>query len=201
MTHAIASPLPQPILPIIRMGHPTLRRVAEPVSFPLSENLKQLADTMVATMLAAPGVGLAAPQVNVPLRMLVYSVPAARIDDDQKVQPLGPQVLINPELKPLSDDIEYGPEGCLSIPGLKGQVPRYTHLGYRGMDLDGQTVEGEAFGFHARVLQHEVDHLDGVLYLDRMDDMESLAYLDVLMELEADAAAQALADHEACEED
>ena len=174
--------LPVPILPIIRMGHPTLRRIADGVPLPVANEVRELARHMVATMLEAPGVGLAAPQVGASLRLIVYRVPPGRIGDDEPTEPRGPQVLINPVLTPLADGCEVAPEGCLSIPGLRGDVPRFRHIRYDGYNLEGEAVAGEAHGFHARVLQHEVDHLDGVLYLDRMTDMTSLGFVDVMME-------------------
>ncbi|MEM6902675.1 MAG: peptide deformylase [Pseudomonadota bacterium] len=172
------------ILPIIRMGHPVLRQLAEPVELPAKPEIRRLAVDMIETMVAAPGVGLAAPQIGQSLRMIVYQMPLARLqaqpDGDEPNAPMPPTVLINPVLRPLSDDQRYRPEGCLSIPGIRGEVPRYRHIAYSGYDLDGQEISGEAHDFHARVLQHEVDHLDGVLYLDRMVGMMSIGFLDAI---------------------
>ncbi|MBV6632912.1 MAG: peptide deformylase [Alphaproteobacteria bacterium] len=179
------------ILPILRMGHPTLRRLAEPLELPAKPEIRRLAADMIETMVAAPGVGLAAPQIGQSVRMIVYQLPAARLeaqpDGDEPTPPMPPTVLINPVLRPLSEAQHYRAEGCLSIPGIRGEVPRYRHLSYHGYDLDGQPISGEAHDFHARVLQHEVDHLDGVLYLDRMVDMMSIGFLDAMIEPAADA--------------
>jgi len=135
---------------------------------------------MIETMIEAPGVGLAAPQIGVSARLLVYRIPEARIGESENTVPMLPRVLINPVLTPLSDEAQEGPEGCLSIPGIQGLVPRYRHVRLQAHDLDGSRIDEEAFDFHARVLQHEVDHLDGVLYLDRMDGLTSLGFTDAL---------------------
>lgn len=169
------------LLKIARMGHPVLRAAAAPVSDPTDPEVRRLAADMVATMLDAPGVGLAAPQVHASLRLIVVRVPA-----DRAGGPAVPEtVLVNPELVPLGEAMDFGLEGCLSIPGLRGLVPRYTRVGWRALDLDGRAIEGEAEGFHARVLQHEVDHLDGVLYLDRMADLRHLAFNEEVQHITA----------------
>jgi len=160
-------------LKIIRMGNPVLRARAEPVADPTLGAIRRLADGMIQTMLNAPGVGLAAPQVNESIRMITLRVPEGGDADAVPVT-----VLINPVLEPLSDERALGLEGCLSIPGWRGLVPRFTRLRYRAVGLDGEPLEGIAEGFHARVLQHEVDHLDGILYLDRMDDLRLLGVED-----------------------
>lgn len=167
---------PMAILKIARMGHPVLRRVAEPVSAPDAPQIKALVSDMNATMIEYGGTGLAAPQVHVPLRVVLYFVSGTRAGPDESDVPL--TVLINPELTPLSDDIAYDWEGCLSVPGLTGLVPRYTKIGLKAQNLDGKSFEREAEGFHARVLQHECDHLDGVLYPERMEDMSLLLFQD-----------------------
>ncbi len=163
------------ILKIVRMGHPVLSRPAEPVADPASPQIRRLATDMIETMLDAPGVGLAAPQVHAGLRMFVYHVPQPR---GRTVVP--PTVLINPVLSPLSDEMEIGWEKCLSLPALRGMVPRHRHLRYDAIGLDGEILTGEAEGFHARVLQHEQDHLDGVLFLSRMRDFGSFGFEDEL---------------------
>jgi len=126
---------------------------------------------MIDTMLEAPGVGLAAPQVCHGVRMVVIRVPADRSGGET----VPPTVLVNPVVEPLTESMEWGLEGCLSVPGLRGMVPRYTRIGYRALTIDGTVIEREAAGFHARVVQHEVDHLDGILYIDRMEDLRLLA--------------------------
>ncbi len=164
------------ILKIARMGHPVLRRSAEPVPDAALPELRQLIGDMSDTMHDAPGVGLAAPQVLVGVRVMLYRAPADRIGEDDTVVP--DTVLINPEITPLTDHMVLGWEGCLSVPGFRGLVPRSTHIGYRGLGPDGSRIEGEARGFLARVIQHEFDHLDGVLYIDRMHDLRLLVHED-----------------------
>ncbi len=159
------------LLNITRMGNPVLRTVALPVEDPTDPEVARLAADMIETMLDAPGVGLAAPQIDVSRRIIVFRVPADRSGGET----LPPTVLINPVVEPLDGETESGVEGCLSIPGLRGLVPRYTRIRYRGVGLDGAPIEREARGFHARVVQHEVDHLDGILFLDRMADLKLLA--------------------------
>ncbi|OWJ65592.1 peptide deformylase [Inquilinus limosus] len=173
------------LLKITGMGHPVLRHIAEPVTDPLDPEIARLAADMIETMRDAPGIGLAAPQVYRPLRLIVFEVPQGRQEEGEPPAPGAPTVLINPEIVPLGDDTALGLEGCLSIPGFRGLVPRWRRIAYRGLGLDGEVIEREAEGLHARVVQHEVDHLDGVLYLDRLRDLADLAL---------DAEARHLAD-------
>jgi len=161
------------LLPVTRMGDPVLRAVAAPIVDPTDPAIVALAQSMMETMVDAPGVGLAAPQVGQSLRMIVMRLIADRSAVDE---PLSMMALINPELEAIGDEIELGWEGCLSVPELRGVVPRHARIGYRGWLPDGTRVEGEAVGFQARILQHEVDHLDGILYLDRMRDFSTLGY-------------------------
>lgn len=155
------------------LGHPVLRRCAAPVFDMMTAEMAALAQDMVETMHASHGVGLAAPQVGVGQRLIVFYVPSSRAEDTDEV-PV--QVLFNPEFIPLDDGLVSGLEGCLSLPGLRGMVPRWHRIGYRGTGLDGRVIEREAEGFHARVVQHEIDHLDGVMYLDRITDKSSLLH-------------------------
>jgi peptide deformylase len=169
------------ILKIARMGHPVLGRKAEPVADPKAPALRQLARSMIETMIDANGAGLAAPQVHVPLRLAVFQVPEERLDPGlsaaERYDHTAPlTVLANPELEILSDELEGGWEGCLSIPGMRGFVERPAHIRYRGVNLKGETVERTARGFHARVVQHELDHLDGILYPQRMRDLSKLIF-------------------------
>ena len=164
------------VLRIVKMGHPVLARIADPVEDPTDPRWAALVEDMKETMAAAGGVGLAAPQVDVPAQLVIFSVPGGRGGDEE----LPLSVLINPEITPLSDETADGYEACLSVPGLAGIVPRWTHIQYRGLDLAGKVVEREARGFHARVVQHECDHLFGRLYISRMTDLSSLAYRDEL---------------------
>jgi peptide deformylase len=161
------------LLPIVRMGDPVLRRVAEPVADPTCPLIGALANAMMEAMVAAPGVGLAAPQVGRSLRLIVMRIIA---DRSAASEPIRTVALVNPEFEPLDDATEPGWEGCLSVPDMWGVVPRYARVGYRGWLLDGRRVEGEASGFQARILQHEIDHLDGITYLDRMKDLSTLGY-------------------------
>lgn len=160
------------LLKIARMGHPVLRRVADPVPDPTDPEIRRLAADMIDTMMDAPGVGLAAPQVHESRRMIVFRVPSDRSGGEV----VAPTVLVNPVVEPVGDSVADGWEGCLSIPGMRGIVPRFTRIRYSGVGLDGKPVEREASGFHARVIQHEYDHLDGILYIDRMPDLRYLAF-------------------------
>lgn len=162
------------LLTIARMGNPVLRAVARPVADPTDPEVARLAADMIDTMMDAPGVGLAAPQIDVSRRIVVFRVPAERGEGES----VATTVLVNPVIEPLDGGVALGWEGCLSIPGLRGLVPRHSRIRYRGLGLDGVPIEREASGFHARVVQHEVDHLDGILYLDRMDDLKLLAYVE-----------------------
>ncbi len=164
---------PPRLLEVVRLGHPVLRREAEPVpeSWFGSGQLIGLGSALVRTMLEEQGVGLAAPQVAEGLRLFAYWVPAA--DGDHEIRPT---VIANPELRFVGDDVEDGWEGCLSIPGLRGVVPRHARIKLKGRDLEGAPLSVTADGFHARVIQHEHDHLDGIVFLDRMTDTRSLAF-------------------------
>ena len=168
------------VLKIARMGHPVLARIADPVADPTDPEIRRLVDDMVETMLDAPGIGLAAPQVHVPLRIVIFFVPAGRAapGDDQATEAEGVPltVLINPEIEPLSGEVAEDWEGCLSLPGMVGRVPRHTHIRYRGLDVRGDPIDVEARGMHARVVQHECDHLDGLLYPRRMTDLSTFGY-------------------------
>lgn len=169
------------LLKIARMGHPVLKVPARPVEDPTDPEIAQLVEDMIDTMDDASGTGLAAPQVHVPLRVVVFYVDGgrdAREGGEGAAVPL--TVLINPEITPLSNEMELGWEGCLSIPGMMGQVPRYTHIRYKALDLNGKSFEREAHGFHARVVQHECDHLDGMLYPQRIEDMSTFGFSDEL---------------------
>ncbi|MEE2661767.1 MAG: peptide deformylase [Pseudomonadota bacterium] len=169
------------LLKIARMGHPILLQTAEAVSDPTSVGIERLLDDMVETMEDATGVGLAAPQVYEGQRLIIFKAPMERgnagsVDTD--FVPL--TTLVNPEFDPVGDAIETGWEGCLSIPGLTGAVPRYHRIVYRGYLSSGEEVEREATNFHARVVQHEIDHLDGVLFPMRMNDLSTLSFNEEL---------------------
>jgi peptide deformylase len=169
------------ILKIARMGHPVLARRAEPVANPAAPEIRRLIADMIETMVDANGAGLAAPQVHVPLRLVVFQAPESRTDpglsEAERFDHTAPlTVLINPELETVGREQEGGWEGCLSVPGLRGYVERPAHIRYRGLDEQGRPVARTARGFHARVVQHEVDHLDGILYPRRMNDLSKLIF-------------------------
>lgn len=177
------------ILKIARMGHPVLLRRADPVPNPVAPEIRRLVADMVETMEDAMGAGLAAPQVHVSLRLFVFRVAAGRATGAEDDRPVGNTVLINPEVEPLGEERVMRWEGCLSIPGLRAAVPRWARVRYRGMDLEGRPVEAEAGGFHAGVVQHEQDHLDGILYPMRMQDFRQFGFTEELMRA-ADARAK-----------
>lgn len=169
------------ILKIARMGHPVLARRAEPVANPAAPEIRRLVADMVETMIDANGAGLAAPQVHVPLRVVVFQAPDERSDpalsEDERFDHTAPlTILVNPEIEIMGSEREGGWEGCLSVPGLRGFVERAVHIRYRGFDPDGRVIARAAKGFHARVVQHECDHLDGILYPQRMRDMTKLIF-------------------------
>ncbi len=194
------------VLDIARMGNPILRRRAAEVPDPTAPDIRRLVSDMLETMEYAGGTGLAAPQVHVPLRVVVFFIEAARATKEAAeaaahqsaheaahevsgAEPYRPDevdpkedgdapltVLINPEIAVLDDTVRLGLESCLSLPGLTGEVPRVSAIRYRGRALDGSLVERTARGFHARVVQHELDHLDGILYPQRMTDLSRLTF-------------------------
>jgi peptide deformylase len=172
------------ILKIARMGHPILRRIADPVTDPSAPEVARLVADMLDTMVDAEGVGLAAPQVHTSRRIVTFHVPRSRAGGGPDTVagdvdgPVPLTILINPEIEPLDDAMEDGWEACLSVPGLTGLVPRHRRIRYRGVEVCGQPIDRIAEGFHARVVQHECDHLDGILYPQRMPDLGRLAYVD-----------------------
>ena len=166
------------IHPILRMGDPRLQRVAKPVEQFDTPELHQLIADMFETMRAAGGVGLAAPQIGVDLRVVIFGFESS--DRYPDAPPVPQTVLINPVLTPLDEAIAEDWEGCLSVPGLRGFVPRYTQLRYTGFDPQGNVIDRIAENFHARVVQHECDHLDGILYPQRIRDLTKFGFNDVL---------------------
>ncbi len=166
--------IPEPrLLEVIRLGHPVLRSVAEavPEDWFANSRLEQLGRDLVRTMLEEEGVGLAAPQVAEELRLFAYWLPA-----DDGAPEVEPTVVVNPEIRITDPDLEEGWEGCLSIPDLRGLVPRARRIKVKGRTVDGESLSLTASGFHARVIQHEFDHLDGIVFLDRMTSARSLAF-------------------------
>jgi peptide deformylase len=164
------------ILKVARIGHPVIRNAARTVETGSisSSGFQKLLDDMVETMREYDGVGLAAPQIHVPLRVAVIEIPAA---DERGKGGVPLTVLVNPTVTPLDSREIVGWEGCLSIPDLRGQVPRYQKVRLEALDRQGRPFAAEAADFFARVIQHECDHLDGSVYVDRMRDMKSLAFL------------------------
>jgi peptide deformylase len=163
---------------ILKMGDPRLLRIAQPVREFGTPALRALIDDMFETMAAARGAGLAAPQIGEDLQVVIFG-----FDHNERYPdaPAVPQtVLINPMITPLSDEMEEAWEGCLSVPGLRGVVPRFKRIRYTGVDAEGRPIDREADGFHARVVQHECDHLIGRLYPTRMRDLTQLGYTSVL---------------------
>jgi peptide deformylase len=169
---------------LLKMGDPRLLRVARPVLQFGTPELQALLRDMEDTMASAGGVGLAAPQIGVDLAVVVFGF--ARSERYPEAPPVPRTVLIDPQITPLDDDEEEGWEGCLSVPGLRGVVPRFARIRYSGFDETGQRIEREAEGFHARVVQHECDHLIGKLYPMRVRDFARFGFTEVLFpELEA----------------
>ena len=167
-----------PIRPVLRMGDPVLLQKAAPVEQFDTPELHALIQDMEDTMAAMNGAGIAAPQIGVSLRVVIFGVGANPRYPDAEEVPY--TVLINPELTPLGDEMEEGWEGCLSVPGMRGVVPRYSHLRYTGFDQYGNAIDRTVSGFHARVVQHECDHLDGILYPMRIRDLARFGFTDVL---------------------
>ena len=165
-----------PVLPIVRLGHPALRSPARPLPPERlgDPEVQTLLDDMVETMKDARGVGLAAPQIGVEAQVFVYEAPP-RFEGDEGV-PL--HVVINPMITPLSRELVYDWEGCLSIPDLRGLVPRHPKVRVQGLDRTGRPLDYLADGYEARIIQHENDHLNGVVFLDRMRDLKTLGYID-----------------------
>ena len=169
---------------ILKMGDPRLLRVAQPVPAFDTPELHALVADMFDTMHAAEGAGLAAPQIGVDLQLVIFGFKKNERYPD--APPVPETVLINPQITPLSDLQEEGWEGCLSVPGLRGVVPRFARIRYTGFDPAGRPIEREAEGFHARVVQHECDHLAGVLYPMRVRDFSRFGFTSVLFpELDA----------------
>jgi peptide deformylase len=180
------------VRPILRLGHPVLRQIAAPVAELGTPALRELVHDMLDTMRANDGAGLAANQIGVPVRVVVFELTVNPRYPDADAIPL--TVLVNPEIEFLDAERESGWEGCLSVPGMRGLVPRYRRLRYRGFDELGQPIERTVEGFHARVVQHECDHLDGILYPQRIEDMTAFGFQDELVASGALPLAAAAAD-------
>ena len=163
------------ILKVARMGHPVLRAKAKALDKATvkSPAMQKLIDDMLETMAEYHGVGLAAPQVHEGLRLFVAS-----LDSERGEEPSEPIAIINPEISPIGPDMSEDWEGCLSIPDIRGKVSRHYEIRLRGLDRDGDLIDLRARGFSARVIQHETDHLDGILFFDRMQGFETLTFLE-----------------------
>jgi peptide deformylase len=163
---------------VLRMGDPRLLEVSRPVEKLGTRELRELVADMRDTMAHLNGAGLAAPQIGVPLRVVIFGVKRnPRYPDAEEVPDT---VLVNPVITPIGDEMEEAWEGCLSVPGMRGVVPRYAKLRYRGFDENGAEIDRTVEGFHARVVQHECDHLDGILYPMRIRDLSKFGFVEVL---------------------
>jgi peptide deformylase len=166
------------ICPVLKMGDPRLLEKSQPVEAFGTPQLRELIADMRDTMADLNGAGLAAPQIGVALRVVIFGVKRnPRYPDAEEVPDT---VLINPVITPLGDEMEEAWEGCLSVPGMRGVVPRFKRLRYRGFDESGNPIDRSVEGFHARVVQHECDHLDGILYPMRIRDMSQFGFVEVL---------------------
>jgi peptide deformylase len=161
---------------VLRMGDPRLREIAQPVPEYDTPELHELISDMKDTMDAYDGAGLAAIQIGVMLRVMIFGVESNPRYPD--VEPIAMTVLVNPHLEILSEERSSGWEGCLSVPGMRALVPRYSIIRYRGFDEFGKAIERDADGFHARVFQHEFDHLEGILYPDKIEDILSFGFTE-----------------------
>ncbi len=167
-----------PIRPVLRMGHPLLFKQAQSVDKFDTAELHALVTDMEDTMKAKSGAGIAAPQIGVSLQVVIFGVTASPRYPDVEAVPF--TVLVNPVVEPLGDEMEDGWEGCLSVPGMRGVVPRYSHVRYHGFDQFGTPIERSVDGFHARVVQHECDHLAGILYPSRIRDLRLFGFNEEL---------------------
>jgi peptide deformylase len=177
---------------VLRMGDPLLYKKAEPVTAFGTSELNDLIADMFDTMAAYRGAGLAAPQIGVSKRVVIFGVQSN--PRYPQAEPVPTTILINPKLHPVGSEMEDGWEGCLSVPGMRGLVSRYAQLRYTGFDQSGSPIDRTVSGFHARVVQHECDHLDGILYPMRLKDLRLLGYEDVLFPELADAGRQVAAE-------
>lgn len=166
------------VRPVLRMGDPRLLETARPVSEIDTSELHALIADMEDTMAALSGAGLAAPQIGVGIQVVIFGVEHNPRYPD--AEPVPKTVMLNPQLTVLDDEMEEGWEGCLSVPGMRGLVPRYKRLRYRGVDARGTAIDRTVSGFHARVVQHECDHLAGILYPMRIRDLRNFGYTEEL---------------------
>ncbi len=168
------------IRPVLRLGDPRLFQPASEIDEFNHPELDALIEDMFDTMTAEEGVGLAAPQIGVGLRVVIFGFENnSRYPDNDAIPKT---ILINPQITPLSEEKENGWEGCLSVPGMRGVVSRYTHVRYTGFDATGESIDVTATGFHARVVQHECDHIDGIIYTQRLSDSQKFGFTEELLE-------------------
>lgn len=167
------------VKPVLRMGHPLLLEIAQPITEFNSTELYSLIEDMFDTMKALTGAGLAAPQIGVSKRVVIFGIENNPRYPHAEAVPT--TILINPIIEPLSDEVVEDWEGCLSVPGMRGAVPRYRYIRYAGYDPQGHRFEREVADFHARVVQHECDHLDGILYPQRLRDMRKFGFREELL--------------------
>lgn len=172
------------------MGHPDLWKPSRPVGPADREGLTELIQDLLDTMRAASGAGIAAPQIGVPLRVVIFGFESNPRYPDAEPVPF--TVLVNPVVEPIGADRDEDWEGCLSVPGMRGLVPRYRRIRYRGEDEIGATIDREVTGFHARVVQHEVDHLDGILYPQRIERPESFGFIQPGFPPQAESGSDAM---------
>lgn len=177
------------ILKIARMGHPILRARASEVPDPTAPEVARLVSAMIETMEDADGTGLAAPQVHMPWRLVVYKVEDDRADEEEEGEGVPLTVLVNPVIEFLDDETSIGFEACLSVPGMAGPVRRHENIRVTYQTLENEQVTFDAHGFHARVIQHECDHLDGVLYPSRIEDITQFGFVEELGKAQAEAEA------------
>lgn len=168
-----------PIRPVLRLGDPRLLEVASEVSDFNNPELDMLIEDMFDTMAAEDGAGLAAPQIGIGVRVVIFGFDNNPRYPDSAAVPR--TILINPQISALNDEVEDGWEGCLSVPGMRGVVSRFKHIRYKGFDAAGEVIDVEASGFHARVVQHECDHLDGIIYTHRITDPLKFGFTEELL--------------------
>jgi len=166
------------ILKIARMGHPVLHQIAETVEDPRDSGIARLINDMIDTLQDAAGIGLAAPQVHASKRIVIFFVPESRSGEDEQDSETELTIMINPVVEPLGEETNLDWEACLSVPDLMGSVERYSHIKYSWTTPEGNREERLASGFHARAVQHECDHLDGIIYPMRMNDLSLLGYAE-----------------------
>ena len=169
------------ILKIARLGHPILLQKAKIVEDITSNKTKKIIHDMTETMLDAKGIGLAAPQVHISKQVLIFRIPKEE-EEERKNNTIEITALINPKISKISEETNIQWEGCLSIPGMTGLVKRYSKINYEGFDMNGNLIKKEAVGLHARIVQHEIDHLQGILYINRLVNSKAFGFVNEIEE-------------------